>query len=149
MNTSDTETGLKLSWSRLHECYATSEVIENSLRSLDSFPCLSLKENVKLRELGDLLMELLSAKADGYLPGLSYLDTPRGVNPIVEKLPPNLQEKWLSSGSGYKEQYRVCFPPFAFFVDFVSCQAKARNDPSFLLNNSQSHPRNESVAPKP
>lgn len=59
-------------------------------------------------------MELLAAKEDGYLPGLSYLDTQRSINPIVVTLPVNLQEKWLSAGSRYKEQYRVCFPHLFF-----------------------------------
>jgi hypothetical protein len=89
-------------------------------------------------------MELLSAKEDGYLSGLSSHDTPRGINPIVEKLPPNLQEKWLSTGSRYKEHHRVCHPPFSFFADFVSSEAKARNDPSFvLMNSSRNHYHNE------
>ncbi|KAG5277426.1 hypothetical protein AALO_G00117470, partial [Alosa alosa] len=139
------QAALHLYWSRLQECYATPEVIESTLfKRLDSFPRLTSKDSTKLRELSDLLMELLSAKADGYLPGLSYLDTPRGINPIVEKLPQNLQEKWLSTGSRYKEQQRVFYPPFAFFVDFVRSQAKARNDPSFILtSNSHSHNRSE------
>ncbi|CAI5671390.1 unnamed protein product [Oreochromis niloticus] len=139
------EAALNLSWLRLQECYATPEVIECALfKRLDCFPRLTLRENIKLRELSDLLMELLAAKEDGYLPGLSYLDTPRGINPIVEKLPVNLQEKWLSAGSRYKEQHRVCFPPFAFFVDFVNSEAKARNDPSFVLtNSSRYYNRNE------
>ena len=94
------QAGLQLSWIRIQECYATPEVIENALfKRLDSFPRLMSKENIKLRELSDLLMELLSAKEDEYLPGLSYLDTAQGINPIVEKLPPNLQEKWISAGS--------------------------------------------------
>lgn len=59
-------------------------------------------------------MELLDAKEDGYLQGLSYLDTQRSINPIVVRLPVNLQEKWLFAGSQYKEQYRVCFLPFVF-----------------------------------
>lgn len=145
---SDPESALHLCWTRLQECYANPEVIESALfKRLDSFPRLSSKENIRLRELSDLLTELLSAKADKYLPGLSYLDTPRGINPIVEKLPPNLQEKWVSAGSRYKERHKVCFPPFAFFVDFVCCEAKARNDPSFnLTNHSYSHHRNEKVA---
>src|SRR4029434_10706894 len=43
--------------------------------------------------------------------------------------------------------HRVCYPPFAFFVDFFHCEAKARNDPSFILtNNSYSHHRNERAA---
>jgi hypothetical protein len=57
-------------------------------------------------------MELLAAKNDGYLPGLAYLDTPRGIKPIVEKLPTGLQEKWLNVGSRYKEKHRTTFPPF-------------------------------------
>ncbi|XP_026159937.1 uncharacterized protein LOC113128663 [Mastacembelus armatus] len=89
---------LHLSWQRLQECYGTPEMVEDALfKRLDSFPRLSPKDNAKLRELGDLLMELLAAKDDGYLPGLAYLDTPRGIKPIVEKLPPRLQEKWLTT----------------------------------------------------
>ncbi|KAK0139185.1 hypothetical protein N1851_024265 [Merluccius polli] len=127
------------------ECYATPEVIESALfKRLDNFPRLTSRENIKLRELSDLLMELLSAKDDGYLPGLSYLDTPRGINPIVEKLPINLQEKWLSTGSRYKERCAVSYPPFSFFADFVNGEAKARNDPSFVvMNNSRTPFRND------
>lgn len=136
---------LHLSWQRLQECYGTPEMVENALfKRLDSFPRLSAKDNVKLRELSDLLMELLAAKDDGYLPGLAYLDTPRGIKPIVEKLPPGLQEKWLTTGSRFKEQHRVTFPPSSFFVDFINIQAKARNDPSFALSsNSQSYSKGE------
>ncbi|KAL4000683.1 acetylcholinesterase [Sarotherodon galilaeus] len=112
--------GLNMIWLRLEECYGSPEAIENSL-----------KEPHKLRDLSDLLCELQAAKLDGYLPGLSYLDTARGVHPIVEKLPFHLQEKWTMVGSKFKEDHNVSFPPFAFFVEFVKRQAKARNDPSF------------------
>ncbi|XP_027012633.2 uncharacterized protein LOC113649181 [Tachysurus fulvidraco] len=87
----DLQAALQMSWMRLQECYATPEVIESALfKRLDNFPRLSPKDNVKLRELADLLTEILVAKGDAYLPGLAYLDTPRGINPIVEKLPANL-----------------------------------------------------------
>ncbi|XP_038153297.1 uncharacterized protein LOC119791326 [Cyprinodon tularosa] len=126
--------GLKMAWDRLDESYGSPEVIENSLfNRLDSFPKLSNKDHRKLRELGDLLMELEAAKLDGDLPGLTYLDTARGINPIVQKLPYNMQEKWLSHGSRFKEVYNAPFPPFGYFVDFVCQQAKMRNDPSFSL----------------
>ncbi len=42
---------------------------------------------MKPHELVDLLMELQCAKEDGYLAALSYLDTARGNEPIVLKLP--------------------------------------------------------------
>ncbi|KAI4874288.1 hypothetical protein NFI96_026210, partial [Prochilodus magdalenae] len=135
--------GLHKAWERLEECYGSPEVIERALlERVDNFPNVSQKDPVKLRELGDLLKELEAAKTQGYLPGLSYLDTARGVNPIVEKLPFGLQEKWLAQGSLYKEQYHVSFPPFAFFTDFVCNEARRRNDPSFVLSTA---PRAESL----
>ncbi|XP_078809202.1 uncharacterized protein LOC144994598 [Oryzias latipes] len=124
---------LKKAWERLCDCYAAPEIIEKSLfQRLDSFPKISAKDNTKLRELGDLLMEIQGAKEDGYLTGLSYLDTSRGIAPIVDKLPYGLQEKWMSSGSSYKAENNGRFPPFVFFCDFICHEAKKRNDPSFM-----------------
>lgn len=91
--------GLTMIWSRLEECYGSPEAIERALfGKLENFPKLSNKEYHKLRELGDLLLEVETAKLDGYLPGLNYLDTAKGVCLIVEKLPFNLQEKWTAVG---------------------------------------------------
>ena len=96
----------------------------------------SQKDNQKLRELGDVLLEIESAKVEGSLPGLAYLDTARGVNPIVEKLPYSLQERWITQGSRYKEDHHVSFPPFSFFVQFIRSHAKTRNDPSFTFSTA-------------
>lgn len=120
-------------WDRLEECYGSPEVIESALtKQINSFPKICNKDYPKLKELGNLLMELQSTKAKGDLRGLAFLDTARVVNPIVQKLPFGLQEKWISIGSNYKQQYHVLFPPFAF-VDFIIQQARIRNDPSFNL----------------
>ena len=54
-------------------------------KRLDEFPRISTKDYWKLRDLGDLLMELQGAREEGYLTGLTYLDTARGIGPIVEK----------------------------------------------------------------
>ena len=124
--------GLRMLWQRLEDVYGSPEVIENALlKKVEDFPKISVKDNHKLRELGDILMELEAAKTDGYLPGLSYLNTSRGVSPIVQKLPHNLQEKWITVGSHFKEQHRVPYPPFSVFVNFICEEAKTRNDPSF------------------
>ena len=128
---------LRKAWERLQDCYAAPEVVEKALFTrLDKFPRLSVKENLKLRELADLLMEVQCAKEDGYLPGLSYLDTARGIEPIVTKLPYGLQEKWISAGSRYKEGNGGRFPPFEFFTRFMCYEAKKRNDPSFAFLNA-------------
>ncbi len=63
-------------WKRLEECYGSAEAMELALfNKLERFPKLSNKDPQRLRELGDLLLELQTAKAEGYLPGLTYLDT--------------------------------------------------------------------------
>lgn len=52
------ETGLKMIWDRLYECYGSAEVIENALfKRIDGFPRIAGKGHQKLRELSDLLME--------------------------------------------------------------------------------------------
>ncbi|KAI4879019.1 hypothetical protein NFI96_009718 [Prochilodus magdalenae] len=85
--------GLHKAWERLEECYGSPEVIERALlERVDNFPNVSQKDPVKLRELGDLLKELEAAKTQGYLPGLSYLDTAGGANQLSK-----------SCHSGYKK----------------------------------------------
>lgn len=110
-------------------------MIEQALfNRLDSFPRILGTEPVKLRELADLLMEVQCAKEDGYLPALSYLDTARGLEPVVAKLPLALQDKWISVGSEFKEQNGGRFLPFDFFTRFIVYEAKKRNDPSFSFH---------------
>ncbi|XP_034163934.2 uncharacterized protein LOC117598271 [Pangasianodon hypophthalmus] len=137
VHVSNPNLALHKAWERLRECYAAPEIIERSLfQRLDSFPRISAKDYTKLRELGDLLMEIQGAKEDGYLTGLSYLDTSRGIAPIVDKLPYGLQDKWVTSGSWYKEKNHGHFPPFEYFCNFVCYEAKKRNDPSFIHQSS-------------
>lgn len=129
--------GLQHVWTRLQECYGTPEVIEKSLLDrLERFPRVSNREPPKLRELADLLSEIDTAKSDGFLPGLVYLDTSRGIAPVVDKLPINLQDRWMSEGTKYKQRHKVSFPPFSFFCRFIQDEARMRNDPSFKTATS-------------
>ncbi len=117
VHTSNPDTGLRRAWERLEDCFGSPEIIEKSLFDrIDSFPKIGNRDVKMLRELGDLLQEVVSAKHEGYLPGLLYLDTARGVAPIVDKLPHSLQEKWMTQGSQYKTTHQVAFPPFSFSV---------------------------------
>ncbi|XP_017275504.2 uncharacterized protein LOC108249317 [Kryptolebias marmoratus] len=124
--------GLNMMWNRLEQCYGSAEAIEDALfKRIEAFPKITPKDYSKLRKFSDLLMEIQSAKDDGDLPGLAFLDTARGVNPIVQKLPFHLQEKWITVGTNYKRTKCVFFPPFNIFVDFVTQEADSKNDPSF------------------
>lgn len=119
-------------WERLDQCYGSAEVVEDALfKRIGNFPKIANRDYVKLRKFSDILMELQSAKEEGDFPGLSFLDSARGLNPIVQKLPFYLQDKWVSVGASYKREYLVSFPPFHVFVDFVSHEATVKNDPSF------------------
>lgn len=134
VNVRDPPTGLAMAWERLDETFGSPEAVEQALFSkLESFPRVTMKDPYKLRDLADLLSEVEAAKRDGHLPGLAYLDTSRGVNPIIEKLPHNIQEKWISFGSKYKREHHISFPPFYVFVNFIRTEAKTRTDPSFNL----------------
>ncbi|KAK7933118.1 hypothetical protein WMY93_004014 [Mugilogobius chulae] len=105
--------------------YGSPEAIESALFSrVEAFPKVQSRDSHKLQELADLLQELEIAKQNSKLCGLAYLDTARGVQPIVEKLPYPLQERWMSKGSKYKKDYGVPFPPFSFFKEFICTEAE-------------------------
>ncbi len=71
---------VQMAWHRFEECNGSSEVIDDALlKKLENFPKIYDKDKEKLRELGDLLLEIDAAKSGGHLPGLAYLDTARGV----------------------------------------------------------------------
>lgn len=134
VHVNDSKKGLQMAWQRLNECYGAAEVVKESLwRRVDSFGKISNKDHQRFRELGDLMMELQAAKEEGELPGLAYLETARGISSIVQKLPFALQEKWMTQGSRYKNEHKVLFPPFSFFVSFICQKAKMRNDPGFIV----------------
>lgn len=93
------EHGLRAIWRQPNEYYSAPEVTKYSLfKRLEHFPKVQNKDIHKQRVMEDLLMEIQMAKADGDLLGLSYIDTPHGVNHILQKLPFYLQEKWLMLG---------------------------------------------------
>ncbi|XP_075315887.1 uncharacterized protein LOC142375626 [Odontesthes bonariensis] len=141
--------GLNMVWQRLEECFGAPEIIEHALlKRVEDFPKLTNKDNQRLRDLGDLLLELQAAKQNGYLPGLSHLDTAHGVNPILSKLTYNLQEKWVTVASRYKRDHGVPYPPFTYFVSFIREEAKIRNDPSFACVTTFSLRTEKPAAPK-
>lgn len=142
--------GVKMIWHLLEDSYGCPKMIEHALlQKLENFPRISPKDSQGLRKPGDILLEVESAKSGRHLSGLAYLDTARGVNSIVEKLPYGLQERWIVQGSKYKEDHRVAFPPFSFFVQFIYSQAKTRNDPSFAFSTSSSLSQVSATPPAP
>lgn len=95
-------------------------MIEASLfEHLDNFPRILPKDYDLQQELADLLLEIESAKNEGYLQGVLLTR-----HFIIENLPHNLQESGTIKGSKYKKEQLGQYPPFSYFIEFVNSQMK-------------------------
>jgi hypothetical protein len=117
----------------LEEEFGRPEVVHSHLNSkLANFPKLGGRDNKKLFDLVDLLMEIEAVKENPiYQTSLSYFDTASGIKPILGKLAYGIQEKWVNECVKYKKLHNVMHPPFAFFTKFVHRLAQVKNDPCF------------------
>ncbi|XP_056017478.1 uncharacterized protein LOC130053872 [Ostrea edulis] len=125
-------------WQRLSDRYARPEMVESSVKQkLLSFPKITNKDFKRLYELVDIVVEIDSLKNEDQFKNLfaSY-DSSAGVNLIVAKLPYQLQERWTTEASRYKEENDTAYPPFHVFVTFLEKMARRKNDPSFAFEDS-------------
>ena len=134
----DTSAGLRKIWERLDERFGSPESVHHSvMKRLENFPRLTTKDSPKLYDLADILAEIAALKQDPkYASVLSYFDSSVGVTPIIGRVP-FLQEKWARKATEYKRSRDVAFPPFRVLADFISDQAKFRNDPGLPLFTTQ------------
>ena len=106
------------------------------MKRVEQFKKIPPRGSTKLEEFGYLLLEVQYIKESKQYPGLLVLDSSRGLQPLVQKLPDWLQMKWRGKGSQYKEKHSVMFPPFEVFVKFVQGHARVQNDPSFQFTDA-------------
>ena len=125
------EAGVEEVWKKLDERYGSSVVLTKvHLNKLVNFPKVGYKENKKLQELGDLLLELKCAKKDGRLQGLRILDEPIYLQPVIGKLPGDIQGRWQKHAFRFKNEHKVDYPPFEEFSKFIQNLSLERNDPN-------------------
>ena len=103
---SDPTWGVAKIWERLDEKFCAPEMIDAAIKErLSSFPRIGNKDNKKLYELVDIMIEIESLMANPqYTVLLSYFNSSSGVLPIINKLPYNIQEKWTMRAANYKKQ---------------------------------------------
>nr|XP_034311384.1 uncharacterized protein LOC117684234 [Crassostrea gigas] len=130
---------LQIIWKRLDEMHGRPEMIEASIRhQLENFRAVTSAENKRLFDLLNILIKIESLMDNStFSTSLSYFNSSIGVNPIINKLPFHLQEKWTAKASNYKKLNKVPFPPFSYFVTFVREMSEIRNDPAFVFTNSR------------
>lgn len=120
---------------------------ETLKRKIASFPKLSNKDNKQLFDLADIVAEIESVIENiRYATVFAYYNSSSGGNPIIAKLPTNLQERWATKANKYKSANILSFPPYSVFSKYIHNTVKVRNDPSFVykrVNESESaHHRN-------
>ena len=87
--------GVEILWQKLSQRFGSNAVItEVHLKKLKDLPKIGFRDNKKLQELGDLLLELQCAKNDGGYRGLRILDEPAYIKPVIAKLPGDIQSRW-------------------------------------------------------
>jgi hypothetical protein len=107
-------------WTKLGERYGSNVALTKAyVDKLTNFPKIGFKDNKKLQEFGDLLLELQCAKEDGRLQGLRILDEPIYLKPVLTKLPGDIQTRWQRYAFSYKRNHDVDYPPFAEFSKFI------------------------------
>lgn len=127
--------GVAIVWQKLGQRFGSNAVItEVHLNKLRDFPEIGFRDNKQLQELGDLLLELQCAKADGGYKGLKILDEPVYIKPVIAKLPGDIQSRWQRHAFRYKKQHAgVDYPPFSEFATFIQELSLERNDPNLTM----------------
>ena len=72
-----------------------------------------------------------------YLPGLTCLNFPNAIQPIAEKLPVSLRQKWEKEITKHSEKNGGEYPGFHIFSKVVQDQARIKNNPNILAVNKR------------
>ena len=128
--------GVKILWQKLSQRFGSDAVItEGHLNKLKDLPKIGFRDNKKLQELGDLLLQLQCAKNDGGFRGLRILDEPAYIKPVIAKLPIDIQTRWQKHAFRYKKQHaEMDYPPFSEFATFIQELSLERNDPNLIID---------------
>ena len=132
-NPGNLKLGLEKAWIRIDTIYGSPEKIESALKSkLSNFQKITYKDKLRLYELSDVLNEINSVMSmPKYAAVFAYFNTSVGINPVIQKLPVGIQNKWRDRAISYKKQSNTVFPPFSFFCTFIQEIASTLNDPGF------------------
>jgi hypothetical protein len=127
--------GVETLWQKVSQRFGSNAVItEIHLNKLKDLPKIGFRDNKKLQELGDLLLELQCAKNDGGYRGLRILDEPAYIKPVIVKLPGDIQSRWQKHAFRYKKQHaEVDYPPFSEFFTFIQELSLEGNDPNLII----------------
>lgn len=127
---------LKELWSELERRFGNTAAITNTLLE-------RLSQKAKFND-GDLQGLQVFADLCGdvdsqmtYLPGLSCLNYPNVIRPIIERLPNFLRSKWEKEIITYAAKHQDAYPTFHVFASMVQQPARKKNHPNVQASGVQ------------
>ena len=117
------------------------EIADDIRKKLENLTPIKASDNPeKIQELADLTTQIAFNMKQ--VPELADLNTATGLSKIRKNLPYDLQRRWITAGSKYKDRsINEEHPPFTYFSEWLNDEAKKICDPHFrieyLQNKSQ------------
>ena len=123
-------------WAELERRFGSAAAIARVLlERMEKTAAFNDGENAKLQEFADLFADVESQLS--YLPGLACLNFPIAIQPIAEKLPVSLRQKWEKEITKHSEKNGGEYPGFHIFSKVVQDQARIKNNPNVLAANKR------------
>ena len=133
---------LKDLWEELERRFGNTAAITNTLlERLMGAAEFSEKDLTGLQTFSDLCADVDSQLK--HLPGLSCLNYPNVIRPIVAKLPKFLRSKWKKEIVKYANKHQDSYPSFLVFTSMVQDQARTKTHPNVLASGVQDTTRGE------
>ncbi|KAK3727951.1 hypothetical protein QZH41_004895 [Actinostola sp. cb2023] len=123
-------------WRELERRFGNTAAITNVLlERLTQAANFSEKNLPGLQAFADLCGDIDSQLA--FLPGLSCLNYPNVLRPIVERLPNFLRSKWEKDIISYATKHQDAYPGFHVFASMAQEQANKKNHPNVQASGVQ------------
>ena len=123
-------------WNELERRFGNTAILTNSLlEKLRESAKFSAREKVKLQVFADTCADVDNQMAS--LTGLSCLNYPNAIKPIVENLPSFLKFKWEKQVVEYAEENNDLYPTFHQFSVMIQKQARLKNHPNVVAFEHQ------------
>ena len=128
------------------------EIADDVRKRIDNLTPIKASDNPeKIQELADFTTRIVFIM--NQVPELADLNTANGVSKIRKNLPLDLQRRWVTAGTKYKERSpNEEHPPFTYFSEWLNNEADKLCDPHFkidYLQNKKDHKDQKKDKAKP
>ena len=118
------------------------EIAEDIRKKLENLTPIKASDHPeKIQELADLTTRIAFIMKQ--VPELADLNTATGISKIRKNLPIDMQRRWTTAGSKYKQRHPEEHPPFIYFAEWLEEQAKTACDPHFRIEYSQNKSKDQ------